>query len=100
MRNWKPFCEMAAVLVASPRRDRAEAAAGELGVALSRHPGTLRISGPAPAPLERLQGRWRFQILLRAPDRKAVLAALEAAIPDRAAAGVQIAVDVDPQDLM
>ena len=51
-------------------------------------------------PLERLQGRWRFQILVRAADRRAVLAALEAAVPDRAPAGTQLAVDVDPQDLM
>jgi hypothetical protein len=29
-----------------------------------------------------------------------VLSALEAAIPERAAAGVQVAVDVDPQDLL
>jgi hypothetical protein len=29
-----------------------------------------------------------------------VLAALESAVPDRPPAGVQIAVDVDPQDLM
>jgi primosomal protein N' (replication factor Y) len=92
---------MASVLVSSPVRERAEAAAAELGAAIGdgRHPG-LRLSGPAPAPLERLQGRWRFQILLRAPDRRAVLSALEAAIPERAAAGVQVAVDVDPQDLL
>jgi primosomal protein N' (replication factor Y) len=98
---YPPFCEMASVLVSSPVRERAEAAAAELGAAIGdgRHPG-LRLSGPAPAPLERLQGRWRFQLLLRAPDRRAVLSALEAAIPERAAAGVQVAVDVDPQDLL
>ncbi len=101
---YPPFCELAAILVSSPRRERAEAAAAELGGAL-RAAGTptgreLRISGPAPAPLERLQGRWRFQILLRAGDRRGVLAALEAGVPERAPAGVQIAVDVDPQDLM
>ncbi len=56
--------------------------------------------GPAPAPLERLQGRWRFQILVRAADRRTVLAALERAVPERAPAGVQVAVDVDPQNLM
>ena len=60
----------------------------------------MRISGPAPAPLERLKGRWRFQILLRGSDRRAVLRVLEATVPDRPPAGVQIAVDVDPQDLM
>jgi primosomal protein N' (replication factor Y) len=97
---YPPFSEMATVLVTSPERERAQEAATELGEAFARQPGALRISGPAPAPLERLQGRWRFQILLRAADRRAVLAALESSVPDRPPAGVQIAVDVDPQDLM
>jgi primosomal protein N' (replication factor Y) len=98
---YPPFCELAAILMSSPRRERAEAAAKEIGAAL-RASGRrdLRISGPAPAPLERLQGRWRFQILLRAGDRRGVLAALEGSVPARPPAGVQIAVDVDPQDLM
>ena len=106
---YPPFSELAAILVSSPRRERAEAAAAEIGAALrasgksrpdAATRGELRISGPAPAPLERLQGRWRFQILVRAGDRRAVLGALEASVPDRPPAGVQIAVDVDPQDLM
>ncbi len=97
---YPPFSELAAVLVSSPDRDRAESAAADLGRTLRSLPDGLRLSGPAPAPLERLQGRWRFQVLIRAADRRAVLAALESAIPERPPAGVQIAVDVDPQDLM
>jgi primosomal protein N' (replication factor Y) len=97
---YPPFSEMASILASSPQRERAEEAAAQLGAQFRRQGDSLRISGPAPAPLERLQGRWRFQILLRAADRRAVLTALAAAIPDRPPAGVQIAVDVDPQDLM
>lgn len=97
---YPPFCELAAILVSSGSRDRAEAAARQLGDALAGGGGTIRISGPAPAPLERLQGRWRFQILLRAADRRAVLSSLQDSVPERPPAGVQIAVDVDPQDLM
>ena len=97
---YPPYSELAAVLTASPNRDRAEAAAREIGRALSVSAVALRISGPAPAPLERLKGRWRFQILLRARDRRTVLEALAAAVPERPPSGVQIAVDVDPQDLM
>ncbi len=97
---YPPYCELAAILASSASRDRAEATARGVGEALRAAGGDLRISGPAPAPLERLQGRWRFQILVRAADRRAILAALEAAVPERAPAGTQIAVDVDPQDLM
>ena len=97
---YPPFAQLASIVVSSPDRDRAEASATALGKALQGSGASLRISGPAPAPLERLQGRWRFQILLRAARRRAVLEALEAGIPERPPSGAQIAVDVDPQDLM
>lgn len=97
---YPPFCELAAVLVSSPDREKAQQAAGGIGEAAARGGDGLRISGPAPAPLERLLGRWRFQILLRASDRRLLLASLESSVPERPPAGVHIAVDVDPQDLM
>jgi primosomal protein N' (replication factor Y) len=97
---YPPFSEMAAVLVSSPARERAEEEASRIGQAARRSKAALTISGPAPAPLERLQGRWRFQVLLRASDRRTLLGALETCIPDRPLAGVRVAVDVDPQDLM
>jgi len=97
---YPPYSELAAITVSAPDRERARAAAAELGKAFERSAASLRRSGPAPAPFERLQGRWRFQILLRAADRRGVLAALEAGVPERPPAGVQIAVDVDPQDLL
>ncbi|MEP7132274.1 MAG: primosomal protein N' [Acidobacteriota bacterium] len=96
---YPPFCELAAVLVTSADRDRARESAASIAAAAEGAPG-LRLSGPAPAPLERLQGKWRFQVLLRAPDRRTILAILESCIPERPPSGVQIAADVDPQDLM
>jgi primosomal protein N' (replication factor Y) len=97
---YPPFSEMAAVLVSSSARERAEDEASRIGRAARQSAAALTISGPAPAPLERLQGRWRFQVLLRAGDRRTLLGALETSIPDRPSAGVRVAVDVDPQDLM
>ena len=97
---YPPFSELAAILVSSPARERAEMAAARIGEAARGNAASLVISGPAPAPLERLAGRWRFQILLRASDRRALLSALEASLPDRPPAAVRVAVDVDPQDLM
>ncbi|HEX9305765.1 MAG TPA: primosomal protein N' [Thermoanaerobaculia bacterium] len=99
---YPPFSELAAVLVSSPNREKAEEVGREIGRALETAAlgKPVRISGPAPAPIERLQGRWRFQTLLRAPDRAAILSLLEDSIPERSPAGAQVAVDVDPQDLM
>jgi primosomal protein N' (replication factor Y) len=101
---YPPFAELASVLVASANREKAEELAAEIRRMLtgSTSPGdrSVRISGPAPAPLERLQGKWRFQILVRAADRATILSLLERAIPERPPSGTQVAVDVDPQDLM
>jgi primosomal protein N' (replication factor Y) len=97
---YPPFAQLASVLISSPDREKAQDTAKSIGESLAAESADLRISGPAPAPLERLQGRWRFQILIRAAQRLAVLDALESSIPERPPSGVQIAVDVDPQDLM
>jgi primosomal protein N' (replication factor Y) len=96
---YPPFSELAMVLVSSERRERAEETARAIAASVPSLPA-LKRDGPAPAPLERLQGRWRWQLLLRAPERGTILAALEAAVPERPPAGVLVSVDVDPQDLM
>ncbi|HEY6064642.1 MAG TPA: primosomal protein N' [Thermoanaerobaculia bacterium] len=99
---YPPYSELASVLVSSANREKAQEVATGIGRALGGAGGaqSLRISGPAPAPLERLQGKWRFQILLRASERAVILSVLEEAIPERPPSGTQVAVDVDPQDLM
>jgi len=97
---YPPFADLASVLVSSVNRERAGETAEVIGRQVRLTEAKLRISGPAPAPLARLQGKWRFQLLLRAGSRRDILEALEASLPERPPSGVQIAVDVDPQDLM
>jgi primosomal protein N' (replication factor Y) len=54
-----------------------------------------------PAPLFRLRGRDRSQVLVKAGDRRAAIDQVDAAVreaaPDRALKGVSFSVDVDPQ---
>jgi primosomal protein N' (replication factor Y) len=59
-----------------------------------------RIQGPAPAPLARIKGVYRYQILLRSPQRVALRKAVEAAIVGRKWKGVDVAVDVDPINIL
>ncbi len=55
-----------------------------------------RILGPAPAPIERLKGEYRFHILIKSQNRKALLSAgyrlLQSARPPR--------LDMDPQNML
>ena len=67
-------------------------------------PAGLGILGPAAAPLERLRGRFRWQLLLRHRQGTAVRAAARAgrdAVRRAArAAGVRVVLDVDPYDML
>jgi primosomal protein N' (replication factor Y) len=62
-----------------------------------------RILGPAPAPIERLRGRFRWQILVKAKTA-ADLRALLSPIVERADRGrdgaVRMAVDIDPYGML
>ncbi|MCD4691049.1 primosomal protein N', partial [bacterium] len=61
------------------------------------------VLGPAPAPIERIKGVYRWQILVRGRGgsaRALVAGALEQEKALRLPSAVQLAVDVDPMDLL
>jgi primosomal protein N' (replication factor Y) len=64
----------------------------------------LQVSAPVPAPMERRAGRYRAQLLLESPDRRALqrflgewIVALRALPRPK---GLRWSLDVDPQDMM
>ncbi|MDQ7010677.1 MAG: primosomal protein N' [Mariprofundaceae bacterium] len=81
---------------AEAARRAAEALAGHLHVM-----DGIRLSGPMPCALERLAGRYRYEMLLRDPSRRHLPWCLEpllAQVP--VPSGVRRKVDVDPLDMM
>jgi primosomal protein N' (replication factor Y) len=63
----------------------------------------LRILGPAPAPLARLRGYYRFHLLLKAHRRRrltSVLQRLADSLEGMSLAGGFVTIDVDPLSLM
>ena len=63
-------------------------------------PGT-EISGPHPAPIARMEGRYRFQVFLRTRRITAVTPLLRPLFMDRAwPDDIRITLDVDPVDLL
>jgi primosomal protein N' (replication factor Y) (superfamily II helicase) len=89
--GYPPFSVLARLLVADPDRGRAEARGREAAAAVVG-PG-VEVLGPLPSYVPRRAGRYRFQIVLRAPDADARAAALERVPPG-------VAIDVDPESLL
>lgn len=64
----------------------------------------LSVLGPSPAPLQRLRGRIRYQVLFKAKERSAIHAVLEqihaARLQTTFFPGVRIHIDRDPYNLL
>ncbi len=96
-----PFGRLAAIVVSAPTRQLAEAHGRALARSAPKQE-TVRVLGPAEAPLAMVRGRHRMRLLVQAPravDVPAYLRSWLAAAPP-ARGGVRVAVDVDPQSFM
>jgi primosomal protein N' (replication factor Y) len=98
--HYPPFTRMVQLLVKDKNRDRAQSLMLELAADLAAHPlsRSVRISGPAPAPLERLRGQWRFQLLARSAAGKDLHRLLHDVLPKNPS--YDLTIDVDPQQLL
>src|SRR4051794_7354318 len=101
--GYPPFAQLVRVVCASEQPGPEAAAAAELHARVAAAAPTIRLLGPAP--LFRLKGRDRAQLLVKAPAEgsqraaavRAVRQAVEAVAADRKHRGVVLSVDVDPQ---
>jgi primosomal protein N' (replication factor Y) len=94
---------MIALLFRGENLTDVERAANECGrmleEAVQPFAGT-RVQGPAPAPLARIKAVWRYQILLRSSHRTGLRKAVEAVLLPRKWKGVDVAIDVDPINIL
>ena len=101
--HYPPVTSMIALLFRGEALPDVERAATESGRRLEEAIQPLagtRIQGPAPAPLARIKGEWRYQILLRSSHRAALRRAVEAVMLSRKWKGVDVAIDVDPINIL
>jgi primosomal protein N' (replication factor Y) len=95
--DYPPFADLVRIVCSGDEAGPPRAAAGELAEAAAHAAGATVLG---PAPLFRLRGRYRSQVVIKAHDRAAAIATVRAAV-DRAAnrrehRGVVFSVDVDP----
>jgi len=60
----------------------------------------IRVLGPAPAPLNKLRGEYRAQLLLKGTTRRALRETLQQALAGRADLQKRTVVDVDPLSVL
>jgi len=105
--GYPPHLRLANLVISGRDEDAVESAALALGdwleglVAARRELAATRLLGPAPCPIDRLRGRWRWHLLIKQPDAAALGAILRftashAAIPS----GVRLEIDRDPESLL
>jgi primosomal protein N' (replication factor Y) len=103
--HYPPFGSMIRLVVRGPSEpvtsEFAETFAGHLNDALANAEFTWRILGPAPAPIPKLRGHYRFQIQIQGDDAAALRDAVRAAAGEhKPPEDVQWIADVDPLDML
>lgn len=96
--GYPPFAVLAKLQFSARDRGSALAAAQHaLDALLTGGANAEEVLGPASAPVEKVKGRYHFQLLLRAPDEVRMETLL--ALMPRSFAGARMNVDVDPRDV-
>jgi len=101
--RYPPFSALANVLVRSQKQEDALAMSTELGRLLDPAPEGLKVLGPAEAPVPKLKTEFRYQLLLKAADRKrlnATLRELQRFAQERKWNATALVIDVDPLTLL
>ena len=106
--GYPPFSRLVSLLLRGEDRERVSSAAQTLAEFLVAGASTMdeprpEVLGPAPAPLERLKGAYRWHVLVRgrgSSARALVAGALGQMGSLRLPSSVSVAVDVDPADLL
>ncbi len=104
--GYPPHLRLANLVITGPNETAVADAADALGdwlEALIEQKGVTStvILGPAPCPIDRLRGRWRWHLLLKSDDPLALgsvlrFAATNAPIPS----GLRLEIDRDPESLL
>jgi primosomal protein N' (replication factor Y) len=100
--KYPPFGQLARIILRCEDEGKCEAAALKVADAMREAPpaGT-QVLGPAAAPIGRIQGMYRWHLIVKAPDGATLAAALAPARKlVKASGAVQGVVDVDPLSML
>ncbi|MEM6532724.1 MAG: primosomal protein N' [Myxococcota bacterium] len=97
--SYPPFTYLALMRFESQSETRALRVGASVAEALRDLKERVEVLGPAPSPIARIKGLWRFQLLIKAHDRQALHRALQKAPRYNDPQTRQI-LDVDPISML
>lgn len=102
--NYPPFSRIINLRLSSVKQNILIATAADLGrdarALCQNQRGSLEIIGPAEAPLSKIRGEHRMQMLIKGQDSKALHLIAAALLEKHATSTVKITIDVDPENFM
>ncbi len=102
--NYPPYSALSLILVRNRQAVKAQEGAAMIACLLRRiAPKGLQVMGPAPAPLEKLRGEHRVQVVVRAANRRIMQEALQEMLEElerRSSRVENLAIDVDPMSTL
>ncbi len=93
--GWPPFGQLAAILLDGVD-DAKVRAAGQMLARSAPDDARLTVLGPAPAPLSKLRGQFRYRLLVKAKPGIHLQRTLRVWLAGQKFSGVRIKVDVNP----
>ncbi len=101
--RYPPFAALANVLVRSEKKEDALRMSAEMADLLIPAPENIRVLGPAEAPVPRLKNEFRYQVLIKAANRKTLnetLQHLRKHALENKWGPTSLVIDVDPLSLL
>lgn len=93
-----PFCHMVALTLRGRKEEKVFKASDNLKVSLeeANKSKNIEILGPAPSPISKMKGMYRWNIFLRSETVENIIVILKEAIDKNKSSGIIVTVDVDP----
>ena len=96
--GFPPYLFLAALTISTPSEEKTAALAASCRQAFQGNPliDQKNILGPSPAPIARIKGQFRYQILVKHPDRKELSEIIADALSRWRSSGSRFSIDLDP----
>ena len=98
-----PFIELAHFIISSPNREKAMNTAQQLYDLFAKQPSVdlKNLFGPAPAALEQINNRFRYQVMLKMPDLNELIKTVKSVTDSlKKPSDTRVNIDINPYFMM